>query len=804
LKNERTREILALGTLGVSAFLAAAMVSYHEDLPPAREPGVQNVCGPIGYAAARFLFHHLGLSAYLIVIALALEALRLWRGARYRSLLEKLPALLLFAVALSATLSKLCKGWTRSIPDPGGDVGIVVTSLIFEHSGLGPMGASLLLAFFLLTTFVLFSDLLVSSVVQSGLHWLLVRAGVPVDRRRAPAAGGRRPRAGPKTVGGQESGHDPDEEELDDPFDAEHEAGAGLDDSVEDADDADPVEENSGAAGARLPAALQRKERERSLARLIARLRETPDSESREDGRQPLLTAPRPAAPSASVDPYEFPSLQLLVKPSPISGSDLEQFTVAHARKLTQVLQSFKLEANVVGVQRGPSITMLEVELAPGTKLGRLRSLEDDLAMNLAARSVRIVAPIPGKSTAGIEIPNEVMETVRLSELITSPAFTRRQDKLGIPIFLGKDSAGYPRIEDLAQMPHLLVAGSTGAGKSVCLNTMIMSILYTRTPDQVQLILIDPKMVELSSFQNVPHLMCPVVTDMKRAAAILEWAVEKMDSRYQLMHEVGVRNIYAYNKLGADKIREKLGDNHSEDTETALPLIVIVIDELADLMLVSAKDVETSITRLAQKSRAVGIHVILATQRPSTNVITGLIKANLPTRIAFRVASKVDSRVILDANGADKLLGAGDMLFLPPRSAELVRVQGAFVEDQEIRNTVEFLASRGQPRYSRELMQRRSKPAQDPFEIDDLFEDATRYVVETQRGSASLLQRRFAIGYTRASRLIDLMAGEAILGDYKGSQAREVLMPPEDLQAWIVQRKRSDSMDHEEEMEETA
>ncbi len=483
----------------------------------------------------------------------------------------------------------------------------------------------------------------------------------------------------------------------------------------------------------------------------------------------PLPSAP----PERSRVPYQFPSFDLLDPPERDSGGDFIKFTEEAARKLTTALKSFKVDAKVVGVQRGPAITMLEVELAPGTKLTRLRALEDDLAMALAAQSVRIVAPIPNKSTAGIEIPNDARAVVRMSELLQWPGYNPA--KYAIPICLGKDSSGAPRIEDLAKMPHLLVAGSTGSGKSVCLNTLIMSILFSRTPEQVKLILIDPKMVELSSFQNVPHLMCPVVTDMKRAAGILEWAVEKMEERYALLHKVEVRNIYAYNKLGDDEVKRRLGDEFSADFETTLPFIVIVMDELADLMLVHGKDVEQSITRLAQKSRAVGIHVILATQRPSTNVITGLIKANLPTRIAFRVTSKIDSRVILDQNGADKLLGQGDMLYVPPGTADLSRVQGCFVTDQEIRGVVDFLADQGPPQYSRELVQKRSSSDKDPSEIDDLFDDAAKFVVETQRGSASLLQRRFAIGYTRASRLIDLMANDGLLGDFKGSQAREVL-----------------------------
>ena len=572
-------------------------------------------------------------------------------------------------------------------------------------------------------------------------------------------------------------------------------AEVGLEDSDDDASDDDASDEEvdetepveARAAKAPLLGRLFGKSGRKPKAPAVADSAGEADAKEPPPKRIPLIVMPRktqasivakeiqsPEPPQIrSAKPYSFPPFSLLEATKRESSGDFLRFTDEVARKLTAVLKSFKVDANVVGVQRGPTITMLEVELAAGTKLTRLRALEDDFAMALVAQSVRIVASIFGKSTVGIEIPNETREVVRMAELLQSPGYNPA--KYAIPIFLGKDTVGIPRIEDLARMLYLLVVGSTGSGKSVCLNTLIMSILFTRTPEQVRLILIDPKMVELSTFQNVPHLMCPVVTDMKRAAGILEWATDKMEERYALLHKVEVRNIYAYNKLGEEEVKRRLGDELGEEFETTLPFIVIVMDEIADLMLVHGKDVEQSITRLAQKSRAVGIHVIMATQRPSTNVITGLIKANLPTRIGFRVTSKIDSRVILDQNGADKLLGQGDMLYVPPGSADLSRVQGCFVTDQEIKSVVEFLAEHGPPEYSRELIQKRSSSDDsDPSAIDDLYDEAAKFVVETQRGSASLLQRRFAIGYTRASRLIDLMATDGILGEFKGSQAREV------------------------------
>lgn len=483
--------------------------------------------------------------------------------------------------------------------------------------------------------------------------------------------------------------------------------------------------------------------------------------------------------PKAEDYEYVFPSIELLERPRPVvSSKEFQKMIELNIEVLEKSLASYKVEAEVVEIQKGPVITMFEMDVAPGTRVDKIRSLEDDLAIRLKAPSVRIVAPIPGKSTIGIEVPNAVRETVCLRELVTSSDY--HSQNYAIPVFLGKDAAGRPLIEDLAKMPHALIAGATGAGKSVCLNTLIMSVLYTRTPDQVKMILIDPKMVELSLFENIPHLMCPVVRDMNRAAQILEWAVSKMDERYAMLADVGARNIFGYNKIDEATKREKLNvPADDEEFESRMPFIIIVVDELADLMMVSAKEVENYITRLAQKSRAVGIHIILATQRPSTNVITGLIKANMPTRVSFQVASKIDSRVVLDQNGAEKLLGAGDMLYMPPRTSMIIRSQGAFITDDEIKNVVEAVKT-ASPLYAPELVQKNVQADQDPREVDDLYELAVRFIMETKRGSASLLQRKFAIGYTRASRLIDLMAEDGILGEYRNAQAREVLMTVED------------------------
>ena len=492
---------------------------------------------------------------------------------------------------------------------------------------------------------------------------------------------------------------------------------------------------------------------------------------------------------------YRMPGLEALDPPQPADAHAPDEDIEGKREVLERTLEEFGIVAQVVEVDPGPVITQFELELAAGIKIGRIIGLSDDIARALKAQSVRVVAPIPGKSTVGIEVPNSTRQIVRLRELFESGVLQRK--RMALPLLLGKDASGEPLVADLAQMPHLLIAGATGSGKSVCMNSIIMTFLMTQTPEDVKLILVDPKMVELSAFRDIPHLMTPVLTDMKKASAVLEWATHKMDERYSMLANVGVRNIFAYNALGENEIRKRLDVAPEDDLEGLsfhLPHIIIIIDELADLMMVSAKDVENTITRLAQKSRAVGIHLIVATQRPSVDVVTGLIKANLPSRLAFQTASKVDSRTILDRNGAEKLLGRGDMLFLPPGSAKLIRGQGAFTSDEEIRRVTTLIAQRAKPHYDAELgnpqgLEDGAGAAQDP-----LFDEAVRIILESQRGSVSLLQRKLGIGYGRASRLVDLMAAAGIVGEYKGSQAREVLFTLED---WEAQHGNADGRNGE-------
>ena len=469
------------------------------------------------------------------------------------------------------------------------------------------------------------------------------------------------------------------------------------------------------------------------------------------------------ARPRAIERPYQYPPLTMLSqgKSNPVTSEE-----VAHnAVLLEETLDNFGITAKVVNATQGPTVTRYELEPAKGTKVSRIMGLQDDLKMSLAAVDIRMEAPIPGKSAVGIEIPNKNVSAVHLRDVLDCEEF--QQASGGIPVGLGKDIADMPVITDLAKMPHLLVAGSTGSGKSVCVNTLISSILFSRKPDEVKLILVDPKMVELSVYNGIPHLMLPVVTDMNKAAAVLRWAVREMDARYMTLATAGVRNVASYNKQNPTK---------------SMPLILIIIDELADLMMTNP-DVEESIDRLAAKARAAGIHMVLATQRPSVDVITGKIKANVPSRIAFTVATQIDSRTILDQAGAERLLGRGDMLFNPIGANKPIRIQGAFISDEEVEELIAFVKGQGQPEYDEIMMAETDKGVESSDardsdeEQDELLERAVQIVLEQRSASASILQRRLRVGFSRAGRLIDTMQDMKIIGPpTNSSKGRDILM----------------------------
>ncbi len=491
---------------------------------------------------------------------------------------------------------------------------------------------------------------------------------------------------------------------------------------------------------------------------------------------------------------YKVPPLSLLEDPPPKEDSkQIRDEILESSSILEQKLADFGIQGRVVQVLPGPVITLYEFEPAPGVKVSRILSLADDLSLAMRATSLRILAPVPGKPVVGIEIPNRKKEMVSFKEIISSRVFKDSPSKISLAI--GKDNIGQPVVQDLATIPHLLMAGSTGSGKSVGMNAMICSILLNATPDEVKMIMVDPKMLELSIYDGIPHLIAPVVTNPKKAAAALQWAVTEMENRYKAMAEAGVRNIIGYNQfveklhLEFEKEMALAAEAELDDDEEAevlvpppskLPYIIVLIDELADLMMVASKGVEESLTRLAQMARAAGIHLIVATQRPSVDVLTGIIKANFPARISYKVTSRVDSRTILDSMGADKLLGKGDMLFLPPGTSRLLRIHGPWVSDMEIKRIVDFIKSQKKPEYQEDIFQTAvaEGPAEEEEEFDEKYDEAVAIVAKDRQASISYVQRRLRIGYNRAARIIETMEKEGVVGPSDGIRPREVYVKP--------------------------
>ncbi|SEM00517.1 DNA translocase FtsK [Syntrophus gentianae] len=523
-----------------------------------------------------------------------------------------------------------------------------------------------------------------------------------------------------------------------------------------------------------------------------AKKEQAPRIGSQKSAAPPEKRKDRPPEPSPLVPVvrrgggYTLPPLSLLDYKERKDTKIKKDALLANSRTVEKTLADFGVEGKVVEVQPGPVVTLYELEPAPGVKINRITTLSDDLALALKAPSIRIMAPIPGKAAVGIEIPNGNRETVYLREVLDSETF--RESRLVLPIALGKDIVGIPVVADLTRMPHLLIAGTTGSGKSVSLNAMICSILLKAAPEDVKFLMIDPKRLELSSYEGIPHLLHPVVVNPKKAAQVLKWAVEEMERRYQLIAAAGVKNIDSYNKALATAAPQQSlpglipSEGNSQGLPPAkLPYIVIIIDELADLMMVAQKNVEDSLTRLAQMARAAGIHLMLATQRPSVDVITGLIKANFPTRISFQVSSKVDSRTILDQQGAESLLGSGDMLFVPPGTGKMSRIHGAYVSDREIEQITEFIKQQAQPTYDESISRyeadseaREGEKGDEDF--DEKYDEAVELVTDLGQASISLVQRYMKIGYNRAARLIERMEAEGIVGPSDGAKPRKVLV----------------------------
>ncbi len=727
--------------LFAAAFLALSLIGYDPaDLPgdaadPPNDPPA-NPCGPVGATLAHLLNASVGAASYLLLFASAVAGMAV---VRRREVVD--PALRLIGLALillvgSALIQKYDPD-RRPSPTVGGGGYVGASSVAFLEGRFGPAGMLLILAALGLSGVALCHDLLIA--------WP-IREAMAVYRGRRPAMPA--PPAAPARGGTALMLADP--------------AGYPA-----------PIPRPAPAVN-------------RSA---IARPAPAADLPAMAAARLPALAPGNPPPPAIPDDGrYHLPPLDLLEMSRSAPVHEDQAKVHARALLLEKTLLEFGCQVRVVQIDTGPVITQFEIELEAGLRVAKINSVANDLAIALAVQSVRIVSPIPNKTTVGIEVPNERRTMVRLSEVIEGVG--PRLDKFRIPLFLGKDVKGHPLAFDLADMPHLLIAGRTGTGKSVCLNAMILSILMTRTPDEVKLILIDPKIVELTQFKRIPHLMNPVVTDMKKAEALLAWACDKMDERYGYLARASVRNIASYNQLNIDELYERIQPEDDEEWERIpkfMPWIVIIIDEMGDLVATVGKEVETQIVRLAQKARASGIHLILATQKPTVEVITGLIKSNLPARIAFQVASRNDSRVVLDEMGADKLLGNGDMLFLVPGTSHLVRAQGTYASDQDVVRVCEYLAQYPQ-QFSRELCQIQvgGGPGKDNDALkarDELYETAIDIIIREGRGSTSLLQRALGIGYGRAARLIDFMCEDGIVSEHKKGGARDVLYSLEEWEA---------------------
>jgi DNA segregation ATPase FtsK/SpoIIIE, S-DNA-T family len=813
----RTLDLVALALAAGVMFLGVSLWTYDRFDPPSTlvfpaNNLIHNACGWAGAYVAHLMFASLGLGAYYVLVSLAVLTALLLAHREIDQPMLRGGGWLVSLVGLVTLVSLVAPNWTPGpVVGSGGYLGALGRGLLemhFAHAGafiftLSVLAAGLLLAtdYHLLRAAAATTRVSGRSLAQLGqFGQVATNRGKKRTRVKTDLENG-------VDLAGEYAANEADENELTDETDddreirvrtpadkaeeaasknKEEDEGAAAEievtaeDESEDDDEDSPTDEVAPAStSAKLASGIK-------SALGIKNRRQQPGQAEKSE-RDEMIEKLEAAEQQLDQEiTYELPPLDLLLPNDEVCYEEHEKEVRRKAKILEKTFKNFGFNVRVVEIETGPVIAQYEVELEAGLRLSKISGLADDLAIALRVPSVRIVAPIPGKNTVGIEVPNENRQLVRLREVIEET--NGRAKRMKIPIYLGKDVAGNPMAVDLTALPHLLIAGRTGTGKSVCLNSIILSILMSRGPDEVRMLMIDPKMVELSGYRKLPHLMHPVVTDMRKAEAILAWAVEKMEERYLLLSRAGVRHLSVYNQLGEDELRERVQPEDEEQWRQIprqLPYIVIVADELADLMMTSGKDVEQHIIRLAQKSRAVGIHLILATQKPTVDVITGLIKSNLPARIAFQVASRVDSRVVLDEMGADKLLGNGDMLFLLPGTSTLLRGQGTYLSDDEITRVVDFVGT-DDPQFAGELMQLKTKDEAEAAGTaglkhrDELYETAVDIVVRERRGSVSLLQRALGIGYGRGARLIDFMAEDGIVGEYNGSQAREVLISLEE------------------------
>ena len=760
------QDLAALALLAVTAFLGLALFSFDPaDLSggavwPVNEEAV-NLCGPAGAQAAWHLRNLLGLGAWLLWARLAWVDLRLFAREATAEPVLKLVGWGLTLVGVCAGLAALAPAANVGVPTGGGGLlGAGCTAILSDS--FSAAGTGVLLAAVIAAGLLLAGDFAAIGAVAGAAGNAAALPFTATGR----AAGGLRDRV---------SRWQADRRAASERRAAERQAARAEKAALKAKRIAEKRAEAPPVEGAAKPEAVPVPAEEDA---------------SEQPSAKKAFRVNLPAGPAAKAAPrtHELPPTDLLEPPEPFPYEELAEKARVAAETLEETFADFGLNVTVSEIDTGPVVTQFELDLEKGLRVNKVAALADDLAVALRVPAVRIVNPIPGKNTVGVEVPNDTRVMVRLREIAETAVGA---DEMAIPIYLGKDVSGAPLVVDLAKMPHLLIAGRTGTGKSVCLNTLILSMLLSRTPEEVKLLMIDPKMVELSPYKTLPHLMHPVITDMKKAEAVLAWAVDKMEERYERLAQCGVRHLTDFNEMPRAQKLNKMGLSELHEEADALtekmPYIVIVADEMADLMMTNGKEVESHIIRLAQKSRAVGIHLVLATQKPTVDVITGLIKSNLPARISFQVASKSDSRVVLDESGAERLLGNGDMLYLTPGTSSLVRSQGAFVGGPEIDRVIDFFGD-CEPEYDATIEQATTGGGPGGSgeggglhgsARDEMYVEAVECVVREGRGSTSLLQRALGVGYGRAARMIDHMAEDGFLSGHNGSQAREVLLDVE-------------------------
>ncbi|MCM8814283.1 MAG: DNA translocase FtsK [Candidatus Omnitrophica bacterium] len=762
----RSKIVWSIVLISLCAFLAISFISYSPDDIPfnTSRPSayIHNFAGAAGAYLVWGLLFSLGWAAYVIPVVVFLWAIGKLTGYIHQNFIIKFFGLIFSLVSFAAILSTVTASYAVSSFAAGGALGYAIAVSLTRYCG--EVGTLIILSALFVLSLLAATEFMLVPLFMDAATWLSAGVGKIFVRRAPPAARGR---ASPEE---RRKGR-PLIKPLAEKMRGSAEEGDRREDEDEDEVRVAPAVKRASVKKQSEEAARDEAPKFHPFGLFAPKVVIKKTTLEKKEPRK--LPSPR------IVGDYKLPSLELLSDPPPLEERIKQEDLEGNSRILEETLRDFGIEVKVMEVEQGPVIARYELQPAPGVKINKIMNLGDDIALNLKAPSVHIVAPIPGKGTIGIDVPNAQAAMVFFKELLETPEFQNPKSKLTLA--LGKDISGVPLIADLAEMPHLLIAGTTGSGKTVCVNTLIMSLLFQASPEEVKLILIDPKMVEMSMYNGLPHLICPVVTNVKKAATALEWAVTEMEDRYKLLSKVGARNITAYNKKIKDGLKE-INDGETTIPLEMMPYIVIFIDELADMMLLVGKEVESSITRLAQLSRAIGIHLILATQRPSVDVITGVIKANFPARISFRVASKIDSRTVLDMNGADKLLGKGDMLFLKPGNFKLIRAQASLVADKEIEGVVNFVKQQRAAVFAEDVLKEQedkilnfNKEARENG-CDDLFEEAAKLVISTRQASVSMLQRRLRLGYARAARLIDMMEERGIVGEFRGSKAREILV----------------------------